>query len=309
MTGSRLKLHELESFLQVAVTGSFRRAAELLHRSPSAVSSHVRNLEEELDVALIERTTRRMALTAEGTLLRERCEQLLEGLESAAQEVREQAAQRKGRICVGVSPSVSHHHLLPVLESHEKAHPELTIELIEGFAENLYAQLASRRTDFAIGPGLAERADFHVRPILEDPIVALVPRNAPVDRAGAISLEEIATYPQVCMPRGTAIRAVIEQAFRAAKLPLRARYEVMYPHGLFDLVAEGAGVAMMPVLSLPPPRQRGFRTAPIRGVSLSREMCLITLKSRRLSPAARRLCEAIVQHLKSMARAKAGARE
>ena len=294
----KLKIHQLESFLQVADSGSFRKAAELMHRSPSAVSAHVQQLEEQLQVSLLERTTRHMVLTPEGRLLLDRCQHILLALDAVAQEVHDQALFRRGRMSIGVSPSISRHHLLPVLSGYQKANPELVLEMHEGFAEQLYAQLTERRTDFAIGPGMERQTDFHARPIIKDPIVALLPMDFPLDAKGTISLKEIAEQTQVCMPRGTAIRQVIEKAFKANKLQLRARFEVMYPQGLFELVAAGMGVSMMPLLSLPPREQRNFKVAALSEKGMHREMCLITLKSRKQSPAARQLAERIVQALR-----------
>ena len=295
---SKLKIHELESFLQVAASGSFRRAAELLNRSPSAVSAHVRQLEEQLEVPLVERTTRRVLLTPEGRLLRERCEQVIEQLDAAAQEVREEAQSRRGRISIGMSPSVSRHHLLPVIAAHHREHPGLSIELHEGFAETLYTHVADGVVDFAIGPGIERKGDFNVRPIIKDKIVAVLPKNFPVDGDGKVALEALAAHPQVCMPRGTAIRSVVERAFRDQGRQLREHFEVMYPQGLFELVEAGMGVAMMPLLSLPAPRQRRFRTAELRGAPLARDICLITWKSRKIAPGAQHLAEQIVQALK-----------
>lgn len=293
----KLKIHLIESFLQVAQSESFRKAAELMHRSPSAVSAHVQQLEALLQVALLERTTRRMTLTPEGRLLRDRCGHILTALDAVAQEVHDEALLRRKRISIGVSPSVSRHRLLPVLSSYQKAHPELSLEMHEGFAEQLYTQLTERQTDFAIAPGINGRTDFHVRPIIRDPIVALLPRDFPLDASGTISLRRIAEHTQICMPRGTAIRQVVENAFKTQQLRLHPRFEVMYPQGLFELVAAGMGVAMMPLLSLPPSGQRNFKVATLES-AMYREMCLITLKSRKQATAARQLAEQIVVALR-----------
>jgi DNA-binding transcriptional LysR family regulator len=215
--------------------------------------------------------------------------------------VHDEAVFRKGRISIGVSPSVARHHLLPVVSAHQKEHPELALEMHEAFAEGLYTQLAERRTDFAIGPGIAGRNDFHVRPIIKDPIVAVLPPDFPVDARGGVTLREISAQSQICMPRGTAIRQVIENTFKANKLPLRTRFEVMYPQGLFDLVAAGMGVAMMPLLSLPPTPHTFFKAAVLTDATMFREMCLITVKARKQSPAARKLAQRIVSALRAPA--------
>lgn len=294
----KFKIHQLESFLHVADTGSFRQAAERMHRSPSAVSSHIQQLEAQLDVTLLERTTRRITLTPAGRLLLTRCQRVLSDLDAAAQEVQEEVVARRGRVSIGVSPSVSRHHLLPVLAGQQKARANLSIEMHEAFAEALYSQLAEGLTDFAIGPGIAGLNDFHVRPIIKDPIVAVLPRKFPVGPAGTITLEELSEETQICMPKGTAIRQVIERAFEAKRLTFSVKFEVMYPQGLFEMVGANLGVAMMPLLSVPPRPHRDFRIAMLAS-SMHRDMCLITLKARKPSAQARAVADRIIRALKS----------
>jgi DNA-binding transcriptional LysR family regulator len=304
----KLKIHQLESFLHAAQTGSFRAAAELIHRSPSAVSSHVQQLEEMLEVTLLERTTRSMTLTPEGRLLLDRCVHILADLDMAAQEVYDEAISRRKRISIGISPSVARHHLLPVVSKHQQDHPEFSVEIHEAFADNLYSQIADRTTDFAIGPGIKGRLDFNVRPIIKDPIVAILPSRFKVGTVGTITLEEMARETQVCMPRGTAIRQVIEGAFKDRRLPFLARFEVMYPQGLFEMVASEAGVAMMPLMSVPPAPHTGFKIVALNASAMHREMCLITLKVRKPAPQARRLAEMFIAALKSNLRNHPGVR-
>lgn len=246
---------------------------------------------------LLERTTRKIALTSEGRRLRDRCELIMAQLDAAAMEVRDEARSRRSRISVGISPSISRHRLLPEIASFGRDEPECSVELHEAFAETLYTHVGSGVAEFAIGPGIEQRGDFHVRPIIEDNIVAVVPRSLRLV-GGHITFDQLRKFPQICMPSGTAIRGVIEKAFRANGSPLRVQYEVMYPQGLFELVEAKMGVAMMPMLSLPPPKSWRFKVAQIEGPRLVREMCLITLRSRKLSPAARRLADRLVQALK-----------
>lgn len=295
----KLKIHQLESFWEVAETGSFRQAAERIHRSPSAVSSHIRELEAQLEVTLFERTTRSMLLTPEGRLLLSRCQRIFSDLGAAAQDVRDEAAARRGQISVGISPSISRQHLLPVIVERQKEYPNLALEMHEAFADTLYAQLADRTTDFALGPRIAGLSDFHVRPIIEDPIVAILPRKFPVSSTGTITLERISTQTQICMPSDTAIRRVVERSFKEKRLVFHPKFEVMYPQDLFEMVAAGIGVAMMPLLSVPALPHRDFKIAGLADASLSRDMCLITFKARKLSAPARKLADLFIHTLKN----------
>src|SRR3954452_23983410 len=127
-----MNLQRLETFLAVAEAGSFRQAAEALHRSQSAVSKHIQQLEAELGVPLLERTTRRVTVTAEGRTLLHRSATLLEDLRTLSTELRDHADIRRGRVSIGAVPSVSSHRLPGAIAAYKRRYPGVTIELHEG---------------------------------------------------------------------------------------------------------------------------------------------------------------------------------
>ena len=100
------------------------------------------------------------------------------------------------------------------------------------------------------------------------------------------------------MPKGTAIREVIEDAFKAQKLVLSPGFEVIHQQTLFSMVDAGLGVTIIPLMSVPEGKSRKFQVAHLRAPAIVREICLVTLKGRTLAPAGVRCAELIVQSLK-----------
>jgi DNA-binding transcriptional LysR family regulator len=292
----------METFLCVAECASFRRAAEILHRSPSAVSGHVQQLEEELGVPLLERTTRRVVLTPEGRTLSIRCKSVLADLRAVAQELREESGLRRGRVSIGAAPSISTHRLPPIIAAYQAAYPGITLELHEAFAKGMYADVLERVTDFAIGPKVSGMKDFDIRSVIKDPIVAVLPATYELNGHETISLEEIAKQPHLSMPKGTAIRQVIEDAFKARKLEFSPKFEVIHQQTLFSMVEAGLGVTILPLMSVPEGKDRKFKVARLRAPVITREVCLVTLKGKTLSPAAARCADLVVESLRGQMR-------
>lgn len=299
-----MNIRQIETFLCVADAASFRRAAERLHRSQSAVSVHVQQLEEELGVPLFERTTRRVSLTAEGRTLLIRCKSVMADLKAVAHELKEEAGLRRGRVSIGTSPSISTHRLPPIIAAYQAAYPGVTLELHEAFAKGMYDDVRERVTDFAIGPKLEGLKDFDTRPVIKDPIVAVLPVAYPLNGRKSVSLEEIAGQPHLSMPKGTAIRTVIEDAFKAGGYAFAPKFEVIHQQTLFSLVEVGLGVTILPLMSVPQERSPNYQVAHLRAPVIVREICLVTLKGKTLSPAARQCAELIMQSLKGQLKAR-----
>lgn len=298
-----MNLRQIETFLCVAETASFRRAAEQLHRSQSAVSVHVQQLEEELGVPLLERTTRRVSLTPEGRTLLIRCKSVMADLKSVAHELKEESDLRRGRVSIGTSPSISTHRLPPIVAAYQANYPGVVLELHEAFAKGMYEDVLERVTDFAIGPRLEGLKDFDIVHVLKDPIVAVLPADYPLNGRRSVTLEEIASQPHLSMPKGTAIRAVIEDAFKLNRLTFAPKFEVIHQQTLFSLVEAGLGVTILPLMSVPQERSKNYQVAHLRAPTIVRDICLVKLKGKTLSPAAKQCAELIVQGLKGQLKA------
>jgi LysR family transcriptional regulator, carnitine catabolism transcriptional activator len=294
-----MNIRQIETFLCVAEEGSFRRAAELLHRSQSAVSVHVRQLEDELGVPLLERTTRRVSLTQEGRTLLVRCKSVMADLRDVAQEFKEESSLRRGRVSIGSAPSISAHRLPPIIAAYQAFYPGITVELHEAFAKNMYNDVLERVTDFAVGPRLEGLKDFDIFPVIREPIVAVLPASFALTARASVTLERVAREPQLSMPRGTAIREVIERAFRESQHEYSPKFEVMHQQTLFSLVEAGLGVTVLPLMSVPPKRSGNYQVAIVREPSITREICLVTLKGKTLSPAAVTCAEMIKRELQN----------
>lgn len=295
-----MNIRQIETFVAVAEAGIFRRAAELLHRSQSVVSVHVQQLEDDLGVPLLERTTRRVSLTAEGRTLLVRCKGVMADLKDVAQQLRDESSLRSGRVSIGTSPSVSTYRLAPVIAAYQKLYPAVTMELHEAFAKGMYSDVLERVTDFAIGPHVDGLKDFNMRPVIRDPIVAILPKSFSLNGRTTVTMKRIANEPQLSMPRGTAIRGVVEQAFRDAQRNFLPKFEVMHQQTLFSLVEAGLGVTLLPLMCVPPDLRGNYQVAVLSEPTITREICLVTLKGKTLSPAASICAEMIAKELKSV---------
>ena len=124
------RLRLISSFLRVAETENFSRAAQALHLSPQAVSAQMTQLEVWLGVRLFHRTTRRVALTDEGQLLYEHCSAGMQRIDNAERMLRDRSADTRGMVRVFSSFSLGQVLVAPLLAQFAASYPEIQVELV-----------------------------------------------------------------------------------------------------------------------------------------------------------------------------------
>lgn len=122
------RLSGLNAFVRTADLGSFAAAGRVLGLSASAVGKAVSNLERQLGVRLLQRSTRSIRLTEEGRLFHERCRRVLDDLDDAQASLAQAVAVPRGRLRVSV-PIVSYHFLLPVVPEFLARYPDVELDI------------------------------------------------------------------------------------------------------------------------------------------------------------------------------------
>lgn len=137
------KLNSIRVFLQVARLGSFSAAAQHLGISKAMASKHVSHLEDELDVRLINRTTRHLKLTEPGLKYRDRVQGILDELEATEESISKQSSEPMGTLRIMAPTSFGSFHLTRAVAQYRKLYPKVSIDLV----------LTGRTPDF-VGEGL-----------------------------------------------------------------------------------------------------------------------------------------------------------
>lgn len=147
-----MDIAHLKTFIEVVRQGSFAGAARQLDLTPSSVTRAIASLEAALDARLLQRTTRRVALTKAGAAYIERIGPLLDELERAGEELHASAGQARGTVRVTASVAYGQNVLVPLLPDLHAAHPGLEVELL---LSDSVLDLVSQRIDLALRMGPA----------------------------------------------------------------------------------------------------------------------------------------------------------
>jgi DNA-binding transcriptional LysR family regulator len=240
-------LRQLRTFVALAEELSFTRAAERLFVGQQAVSKSVRQLERELGVELVERTTHDVRLTAAGAALLEAGRPALAAADAAFAAAREAGQGLTGTIRVGVSPAVSPLDRQEVVDVLRRGAPDVSVSLLEVRPRDVRRLLRARELDLVLARTSDDAPDVDSAALRPTPAVLCVPaghRLAGGDPVGLAQLdgERLLTWS----PRGTAFTDLLLTRLAAAGAqvePVESR--VTGSTGLAEL-ADRDAVALMP---------------------------------------------------------------
>jgi DNA-binding transcriptional LysR family regulator len=243
-----VELQQLRYVVAVAETNSFTRAAERCLVVQSALSHQIARLERELGARLFERTSRRVRLTPAGAAFLPAARQCLDAAERAAAEVAAAVGEVRGRLAVGLIPTVAAVDIPAALREFRQRYPHVRIGLRVGASEDLAEHVKRGAVDVAfLGlPTTARPQGVATRELARDRLVAVVAPGHPLAGEPAVNLRRLSSEVFVDLPAGTAGRAQSDQAFAAAGLDRDVAFEVTTADFIAQLVRQNLGIAMLP---------------------------------------------------------------
>lgn len=241
-----MELRQLEYFVAVAEEANFTRAAERVHISQSGVSAQIRQLEHDLGATLIDRSGRTATLTTAGAAALGHARAVLASVNAVRQAVDDVTGLIRGRLVVGMITACTVTGLFDALAAFHLAHPGVDITLIEDSSERLTERVRTGAADLAlIGTAGTPPPGLGALPIASERLVAAVPPGHPLAKAQRATLADISSYPIVCMPEGTGIRTVFDQACAARGMHPDIALQASAPDAVADLAIRGLGIAIL----------------------------------------------------------------
>lgn len=288
-----MDLRQLRAFVSVVQTGSFSRAARALGMSQSAVSQAVRQLEDELNVRLLDRTTRSLQLSKIGSEFLPGIQRLLADLDHQLQDLRDLREYRRGHVTIACVPSVALRLMPGVLAAFQREHPMVNVTLKEISRHSIFGALRSGDVELGIANMPGEDPELDARLLLTDTFALVMRRDHALAGQTSVTWQEAATAGLIAMGVGTGIRLEMERAMSgpARSGPL---YEAEHPATLLAMVEAGVGVAPLPTLALPAESHPSLTFRSLVAPHVQRQLYLIKRAGRDLSPAGRALYRGII---------------
>jgi LysR family hydrogen peroxide-inducible transcriptional activator len=277
-----MDIHHIRYFLAVCDTLNFTRAAEQCNVTQPALSRAVQQLEEELGGLLFRREHNLTSLTELGTMMRPRLQKVLDELGDMRREVEKFLTLEDAHITLGVLRSVGPTRLTGLLSNFKLSYPGIKIRLVEGMPDELNDRLESGGIDVAImarADGFPER--FDLKPLYRERFLLAFPADHRFARMEEIPLDEV--NGENYLRRLTCeYRAYLAGLIEEHHCALNVCFQSDREDWILNMVAGGLGICFIPEFSALVP---GIQVRPVVEPDIWREVCLVTMAGRRLSPA------------------------
>lgn len=279
-------LRQMRAFIALAKTGNFTLAAQYLHVTQSALSGLIKELEQTLGVRVVDRSTRRIALTATGQELYPLFSQMIDDLDGALANIADQAQLRKGTVRVAV-PQLMACTLLPqVIAAWRERHPDIRISLSDSAVEGITAPVLSGETDFGIGPERDAAPQLEARALMTMPFEAVVPPGHPLAGRRDAGWSDLAGHPLISLRGQFTERLLADMGDAARDVTLKPAHEVTYMTTALAMVASGLGITVGMPYAAPLVRLHGLVSVPLAHPVLTRRFFVYTRAQRSQTPAA-----------------------
>ncbi|MGH6671048.1 MAG: LysR family transcriptional regulator [Xanthobacteraceae bacterium] len=282
-----LDLRRIRSFLALAEHGRFGSAAEAVGVSQPTLSAHIAQLEIELGVPLVSRTTRRVRLTPLGEKFLQRARRAIEDLEHVTVEIRDEAALQRGRVIVACNRMLAAHALSTAVHIFQQKFPGVIVQIVDDLSPMVERTIVNGEADFGLAPR-PESASLTFHHLIREAFIFAAARSSGGDGGGGSLLDRMGKE-LITMPVGSNIRRIIDVAFSTIGVKIRPKFEVRDHNTAIGMVRAGLGVTLLPQSAFSKSAFRALSMSRIRQPQVFRDLGLIHQRGYQLTPVAREL--------------------
>ncbi|MGI9381781.1 MAG: LysR family transcriptional regulator [Methyloligellaceae bacterium] len=279
-------LRQLTVFRAVASLGGFTRAANELGLTQPAVSLQVKQLEDQLGLALFERGGRKLELTAAGARVLETTQAVDAQLSTLEQSLAQLKGGVSGHLVIaGVTTTkyVAPHLLGAFLRRYPLVTPKLTVTN----RQNVLRRLKERQDDLVLMGRVPNSIAVDAHPFVSNPLVLAAPRDHPMASRKEIMPEQLAQLPMLMREPGSGTRLAVEEFLRARGVVANVVMELGSGEAIKQAVIAGLGISVLSLHSLRLELAAGLvKLLPVEGFPLEKHWYAVVPHGKQLRPVA-----------------------
>ena len=276
----------LQAFVCVAELGSFVKAAEQLHLTQTALTRRIQKLEQMLDTRLLDRTTRKVELTATGRDFLPQARHLVMDAQRALERVRDKTRAGQGHFTLACVPSLTTHVLPQLIKAYAQCHPGNTLRLHDASSHDVRAAVLGGQAELGIAINGEPHAELEEIALFEDPLTLLCPTPHPLQDRVTVSWTDLQGVDLIVVSSFMATRMFLDYQLAQRGIRLSGHYEVQHHATAINLVAAGVGCAILPASTFENGDRPQVVKIPLTGPVVKRRVTLLRRKPASLSPAA-----------------------
>ncbi len=253
-----MEMHQLRYVVAVARTRNFSRAAEQCHVSQPSLSQQIHKLEDELGERLFDRMKRQARLTSHGETFLPRAVRILEEADAAKREAADAASLLRGKVTVGVLPTIAPYLLPGVMTTFIQKFPGVQIVVQEDTTARLVKLLLACDIDFALASRPIRDARLEVRELCSEELLLALPPRHPLIRKRTVSANDLVGERLIVMQEGHCLGDQVLSFCDRHELRHHISFRSAQLETIQSLVRAGLGISLIPAMAV----QRAGHLAP-----------------------------------------------
>jgi len=296
-----MELHQLLVFQAAVKNGGFTRASEALHLSQSAVSQHIKQLEDSLGCPLFLRVGKAVKVNEAGSVLFNYTERIFRNLKNAEMAVRELSASERGTVRFGVDPTTLTYRLSPVLADYKQRFPEVELVVVAGSTDFLMQAMKARTLDLSVVMySRSVPVGVSNTPLGREEMVVVLNSGHRLAGKSKLTLRDLASLQFILSEKDSAMHRLITQYFEQLGVTPRIIMEVENHEAIKSLVAAGLGASILPLCAVANTAMaEGLCVMRVKGQTLMRQLALVSLDADAVPDAIQGLASSLVRALEA----------
>jgi DNA-binding transcriptional LysR family regulator len=303
----KLDIDGIQAFVLIAELGGFQKAAAKLDLTQTALTRRIQRLEGYLDVKLLDRTTRSVALTTVGREFLPQAKRLVEELTRSVGRLKGLSRSATGDVTVACITSIAARRLPDMIGQYARRYPGNRVRILDRTGTQVALAVKQGHAEFGITILPAGETELLEEPILEDPFVLFCLRGHAMSALKRATWSDLRGAELITFGEASGNRLLIDYQLARRRLDVRGRYEVEQMSTAIGLVSAGVGVAILPASSRLAETYPEVRQIPLVNPTVKRAIGLTRRRDATLSPAAQALYHLIARELKASASGRTGA--
>jgi len=297
-----ISFRQLEVFRAVAESRSFTRASHVLFLSQSTVSQHVRELEIQLQVKLLQRNRRTVALTPAGERLLGHSRTIANMLEEAEAHTKASSDPYSGKLAFGCASTTLLYQLPPILAEYSRRYPKVELRITGGTIGEVADQIWSNTLDLALVVLPIASAGLEKAPLFDETFVVAVPARHRLAARQRFNVRDLGSE-RLILPRPEQnTRKLIDRFLFRHEVTPKVAVELAETEAIKAMVVRGLGISILPASAFQYQRHPGIRTFPLPAREIQRSLALVYPKSRKPRPPALALMELLRERFRPLPR-------
>jgi DNA-binding transcriptional LysR family regulator len=278
-----MNIQQIESFIYVALTGSFSKAAEMLFLTQPSLSTRVQSLENELGILLFYRSGKNVTLTEAGKTFFPYAENIITNVQEGKWSLQNLKNNTEGNLQIA-SVIIAATYLLPgIIKDFRQSYPGVKLSIQTGHSHQVVDMVLNHEVSIGIARSV-EHSQIESIPLMSDEMLLVVYANHPFSEKTFVSIEDVANEPLILFNRGSLDWTLIDRIFKHKNLEPNVIMELDNIEAIKEMVKKEVGIAVLSRFSITEELKKNhLYTVTIQEIAkIDRNVDLIFLKGKKL---------------------------